>query len=72
MDDSIQTDQPFDAERAVAIYRDVIAKRDAEATDLGKAEFQTIAKRLRASWKTWQGEDSLHEMAFGEPTRQQV
>ena len=67
MNDSAKTEQPFDAERAVAIYRDVIAKRDQETTELGKAEFQTIAKRLRASWKTWQGEDSLHEMAFGEP-----
>lgn len=67
MDDQATTDQPLDAERAVATYRDVIAKRDAEATELGKAEFQTIAKRLCASWKTWQGEDCLHEMAFGEP-----
>ena len=23
--------------------------------------------QLRESWKQWQGEDSLHEMAFGEP-----
>ena len=67
MDDQTKTDQPFDAVRAAATYRDVIAKRDAETTEPGKAEFQTIAKRLRASWKTWQGEDSLHEMAFGEP-----
>lgn len=27
---------------------------------------QTCAA-LRAAWKEWQGEDSLHEMAFGEP-----
>ena len=67
MDDSTQTDQPFDAERAVATYRDVIAQRDAEATEPGKAEFQEIAMRFRLAWKTWQGEDSLHEMAFGEP-----
>ena len=26
------------------------------------------AKRLRKSWAAWQGEDGLHEMAFGEPT----
>jgi hypothetical protein len=25
------------------------------------------AIRLRLEWKDWQGEDSLHEMAFGEP-----
>jgi hypothetical protein len=35
--------------------------------ELAKAEFDRIAQRHRDSWKEWQGEDSLHEMAFGEP-----
>ena len=26
-----------------------------------------VAKRLRDRWKNWQGEDSLHAMAFAEP-----
>jgi hypothetical protein len=57
----------FDPEKAVADYRRVIARRDEETTAEGKAEFDAIAKRMRAAWKDWQGEDSLHEMAFGEP-----
>jgi hypothetical protein len=36
--------------------------------ELGKDEFDRIAGHIRASWKAWQGDDSLHEMAFGEPT----
>ena len=56
----------FDPEKAVAKYRRVIAQRDA-ATGPGRAEFETIIKRLRKEWKDWQGEDCLHETAFGEP-----
>ena len=57
----------FDPEHAVTKYRRVIAQRDEQATDLGIAKFDSIARRLRQQWKDWQGEDSLHEMAFGEP-----
>jgi hypothetical protein len=57
----------FDPERAVAEYRRMIAQRDGQKTQQGKAEFEAIASRLRQAWKDWQGEDSLHEMAFGEP-----
>ena len=57
----------FDAAKAVAQYRDVIAQLDVQATELGRQEFQTIGTRLRKSWASWQGEDCLHEMAFGEP-----
>jgi len=28
---------------------------------------QQAVKGLRDRWREWQGEDSLHEMAFGEP-----
>jgi hypothetical protein len=35
--------------------------------DSHKAEVREAAKRLRDRWKDWQGEDSLHEMAFGAP-----
>lgn len=58
---------PFDPEAAVATYRRVIAQRDEQAADVARAKFDTIAVRLRQAWKEWQGEDSLHEMAFGEP-----
>ena len=65
-DAATELTEPFDAERAVEMYRRVIALRDA-STDLGRMEFQAITQRLHDSWKNWQGEDSLHEMAFGEP-----
>ena len=61
------TQTPFDPARIVEEYRSVMTKLDAERTDLGKAEFRAIAQRLRNLWAEWQGEDSLHEMAFGEP-----
>ena len=57
--------QDFDAVAAVATYRDVIELFEQQTTVLGKAEFRSIAQRLRRQWKEWQGEDSLHEMAFG-------
>jgi len=57
----------FNAEQAVATYRRVIAQRDAETSAPSWAEFETIAQRLRQEWNDWQGEDSLHEIAFGEP-----
>ncbi len=57
----------FNPEQAVATYRRVIAQRDAETTEPGRAEFQTIPHRLRQKWTDWQGEESLSEMAFGEP-----
>jgi hypothetical protein len=58
---------PFDPTKIVQEYRSVMAEWDAERTDLGKAEFQTIADRLRSLWAEWQGDDSLHATAFGEP-----
>ena len=36
-------------------------RRAVERGDTGRAS------RLRQSWAAWQGEDGLHEMAFGEP-----
>jgi hypothetical protein len=57
----------FDPVTVVEEYRRIVALRDAEKTDLGRQEFVSIAHRLRARWAEWQGEDSLHEMAFGEP-----
>ena len=62
-----ETVTPFEPASIVEQYRSVIAQLEAERTDLGKAEFQAIAERLRQIWTEWQGEDSLHEMAFSEP-----
>lgn len=58
--------QPFNPNRAVADYRALIRRRDAATTKAAKAKLTATAKRLRATWKKWQGEDSLHEMAFEE------
>jgi hypothetical protein len=57
---------PFEPRRIVEQYRSVIAEFDTERTELGEAEFRAV-QRLRNLWADWQGEDSLHEMAFGEP-----
>jgi hypothetical protein len=43
-----------------------LARLCAEKTEAGRAEFDSIAQRLRVAWKIWQGEDSLHETTFGE------
>ena len=59
--------EDFDTEKTVAQYREVIARLESATTEPGAEEFRGIAIRLRTKWKDWQGEDSLHEMAFGEP-----
>ena len=48
-------------------YRAAINKMEAAKDEPGRAEWSSVAKRLRGVWREWQGEDSLHEMAFGEP-----
>jgi hypothetical protein len=65
MDDS----QHFDTSAIIATYGHVIARLYAEETEAGRAELDSIAKRLRAAWKKVHGEDSLHERTFGEPQR---
>src|SRR5688572_18734125 len=37
--------ESFDPEQAVARYRNVTARLDAESTEAGRAEFQSIARR---------------------------
>ena len=54
----------FDPKAFVDAYRKTIAKME---TDPDNSELRKTVRRLRESWKRWQGEDSLHEMAFGEP-----
>jgi hypothetical protein len=54
-------------EEIVANYRDVITKRESATDTWNRAEFESLARRMRLAWSEWQGEDSLHEMAFGEP-----
>jgi hypothetical protein len=63
MDDIVD----FDVDGAIDRYRFVIASLDAATNDLARAEWEAVAQRLRSAWKEWQGEDCLHETAFGEP-----
>lgn len=57
----------FDPKSAVKAYRRVIKARDSATTRKARNEHNKTAKLLREGWKDWHGEDSLHEMAFGEP-----
>jgi len=57
----------FEPLKAVAEYRKVVGHLESATAPEGKEEFSRIARRMRANWKDWTGEDSLHEMAFGEP-----
>lgn len=57
----------FDPEKTVVNFRRVVAQRDQQTTASGRKKIASTIRRLRKEWKDWQGEDSLHEMAFGEP-----
>ena len=56
----------FDAEKAVHDYRRVMAKLDRARKPETKARYKPAAKALRTPGPT-AGQDSLYEMAFGEP-----
>jgi hypothetical protein len=57
----------MEPEQFVERYRGLIAQLEIATHDTHKAEVQQAVKGLRDRWREWQGEDSLHEMAFGEP-----
>jgi hypothetical protein len=57
----------MEPEQMVERYRGLIAQLQFATHDAHKAEVEQAARRLRNRWREWQGEDSLHEMAFGEP-----
>jgi hypothetical protein len=61
-------DEPaeFDPTYAVDAYRRIIARRDRATTVEERGESDRIAVRLRPQWRSWEGDDSLHEHAFGE------
>lgn len=48
-------------------YRALVERLEAEKDRKAKAKLKTRADVMKAAWKKWQGEDSLYEMAFGEP-----
>jgi hypothetical protein len=53
-------------EGVVEQYCGVIARLESAVDEPGKAEWRGVARRMRQAWREWQGEDSQHEMAFGE------
>ena len=57
----------FDAEKAVWAYRRIRRKLERPSTPANTRKLQAEAKQMETAWKDWQGEDSLYEMAFGEP-----
>lgn len=60
----------YNPRRTVEAYRKLIARLDAAKTAKEKSKLRADASDLRTEWKRWQGEDSLHEMAFGEPVEE--
>jgi hypothetical protein len=56
----------FDTEKAVRDYRAAIASLEAATTLEAKQEYAGMIRLMRTAWKNWQGEDSLHAMAYGE------
>jgi hypothetical protein len=58
----------MEPEQIVESYRSLISEIENAKHDSQRAYLREAAKRLRERWKEWQGEDSLHEMAFGEPS----
>ncbi len=57
----------FDPEKAVMAYREAVAQLDSQTNETAKDILRVITRRRREEWAAWHGEDSLHEMAFGEP-----
>lgn len=48
-------------------YRALVERLEAEKDKKAKALLKSRGEVMKAAWKKWQGEDSLYEMAFGEP-----
>ncbi len=63
----IKPNTRFDPEKAVMADREAVAQLEAQTNETAKDILRVITRRQREEWATWQGEDSLHEMAFGEP-----
>jgi len=57
----------FEPAKLVEQYRDAVARIESAANESARERWKWAAQRLRKQWAQWQGEDSLHEMAFGEP-----
>ena len=60
--------ETFDPVAIVGEYRRIVARRDSpETPESHRGDLYAMVRHLRAQWAEWAGDDSLHEMAFGEP-----
>lgn len=48
-------------------YRALVERLEAEKDKKAKVKLKARAEVMKKAWQKWQGEDSLYEMAFGEP-----
>jgi hypothetical protein len=55
-----------DVEQLITDYRAAVQSLESATDELACDEWQRIIAGMRATWSEWQGEDSLHAMAFGE------
>lgn len=55
-----------EVDRAIAEFLEA-TERHGAAKGAAKKKLEGQLKKMRLKWKEWQGEDSLYEMAFGEP-----
>jgi hypothetical protein len=56
-----------DPEPFVVRYRDLVNCRDESTGAAACEQLNVEIRQMGHRWKAWQGEDSLQEMAFGEP-----
>jgi hypothetical protein len=69
MERSAHQVETLDPVAIVEEYRRVMGRRDnPETPESHRDDLYAMARHLRARWSEWAGEDSLHEMAFGEPS----
>lgn len=52
-------------DKAVIEYRKLIERHES-APKKEKPKLEAEKKKMRQRWKEWEGDDSLHEVAFGE------
>lgn len=60
-------EKKFDAVQAVENYRKAFAHREKLTKKSEITGCNLVLGRMKKDWHKWQGEDNLHEMAFGEP-----
>lgn len=60
------TSRTFDPAIVIRCYRDIIQDRNQTKCQELRAEYESIAHRLREIWQYWRGSDDLHQIALNE------